>query len=141
MASQSRGRVINMRMALATAQKGSSTVAEFFSKMKELTDDMAVVGKKLEDEEIASYILVGLDIDFNPIVSSMASRIEPLTLSELYTQQVSWEQRMDQLHDDSGSSTNATTCGCRSGFTRGGGHGHGGRGRGRSNNGGNGGRP
>ena len=86
MASQSRGRVINMRMALATAQKGSSTVAEFFSKMKELTDDMAVVGKKLEDEEIASYILVGLDIDFNPIVSSMASRIEPLTLSELYTQ-------------------------------------------------------
>jgi hypothetical protein len=33
-AAQSRGRVINTRMALANAQKGSSTIAEFFSKMK-----------------------------------------------------------------------------------------------------------
>jgi hypothetical protein len=29
-------------MALATAQKGSSTIAEFFSRMKYLADDMAV---------------------------------------------------------------------------------------------------
>lgn len=93
-ASQSHGRVINTRMDLATTQKGSSTVVEFFIKMKALADDMAVASKKLEDEEIASYILAGLDTDFNPVVSSMASRIEPLTLDELYTQQVSWEQRI-----------------------------------------------
>lgn len=41
--SQSRGHVINTRMALATAQKGSSTIAEFFSNMKSLVDDMASV--------------------------------------------------------------------------------------------------
>lgn len=48
-------------MALATAQKVSSTIAEFFGKVKGLSDDMAAVGKKLEDKEVASYILAGLN--------------------------------------------------------------------------------
>ena len=90
-ASQSRGRVINTRMALATAQEGTSSIANFFSKMKSLADDMAAAGKKLEDEEIASYILAGLDTDYNPIMSAMTARVEPLTLGELFTQLASWE--------------------------------------------------
>ena len=40
-ASQSRARVINTQMALANAQKGSSSIAEYFTKMKTLADDMA----------------------------------------------------------------------------------------------------
>jgi hypothetical protein len=39
--SQSCTRSINTRMALATTQKGSSTIAEYISKMKTLADDMA----------------------------------------------------------------------------------------------------
>jgi hypothetical protein len=34
----------------------------------------------LEDEEIASYILAGLDMNFNLIVSTMAVHVELLTL-------------------------------------------------------------
>jgi hypothetical protein len=45
-ASHSRARVINTRMALATTQKGSSSVAEYVSKMKTLADEMTSVGKK-----------------------------------------------------------------------------------------------
>lgn len=132
--SQSRGRVINTRMALATAQKGSSTITDFFREMKSLADDMASAGKKLEDEEIASYILAGLDSDFNPVITAMAARVEPLTLGKLYTQLVSWEQRIDLLHGGSGSSANTATRGGRGGFNRGGG----GRGRGRGRSRGNG---
>ena len=40
-ASQSRARVINTRMALANAQKGSSSIAKYFTKMKTLANDMA----------------------------------------------------------------------------------------------------
>lgn len=46
---------------------------------------MASAGKKLEDEEITSYILAGLDFDFNPTVFAMAACMEPLSLGELYT--------------------------------------------------------
>jgi hypothetical protein len=55
-------------MALATTQKGSSTVAEFVSKMKTLADEMASAGKKLDDEELSSYILAGLYFEYNPTV-------------------------------------------------------------------------
>jgi hypothetical protein len=39
--------------------------------MKTLADQMASAGKKLDDEELSSYILVGLDFEYNPIVSSI----------------------------------------------------------------------
>ena len=120
-------------MTLATAQKGSSIIADYFNKMKSLADDMAAAGKRLEDEEIISYVLAGLDMDFNPIVSVVTARTEPLSLGELYTQLVSWEQRMDLLHGGSSSSANTATHGGRGGFNRGGG----GRGRGRGRNRGN----
>jgi K+-sensing histidine kinase KdpD len=64
-ASQSRAWVINTRMTLATTQKGSLTVAEYISKMKLLADDMASAGKKFDDEDFISYILAGLDAEYN----------------------------------------------------------------------------
>jgi len=76
-------------MALATAQKGSSTIADYFNKMKSLADDMVAADKRLEDEEIITYVLAGLDMDFNPIVSVVATCMESLSLGELYTQLVS----------------------------------------------------
>lgn len=60
-------------------------VAEYFARMKALTDEMASAGKRVDDEEIALYILAGLDIDFNPLVSAIPARVEPLTIGELFT--------------------------------------------------------
>lgn len=42
--------------------------------MKTLADDMASAGKRLDDEETASYILSGLDIEYNPMVSAWRER-------------------------------------------------------------------
>jgi hypothetical protein len=84
-ASQSRARVINTRMALATTQKGSSSTAEYVTKMKTLTDEMTTAGKKLDDEELISYILAGLDYEYNSLVSSIAARVEPVTLGDMYS--------------------------------------------------------
>jgi len=75
---------MSTRMALTTASKGTSSVAEFFVKMKGLADDMASAGRKLEDEELVSFILTGLGEDFESIVTAMASRVEPIFVNELY---------------------------------------------------------
>jgi glutathionylspermidine synthase len=77
-ASQLHARVINTRMTLATTQKGLSTIAEYISKMKTLANNMASVGKKLDDEELCSYILAGLDYEYNSLVSSVAARVDQL---------------------------------------------------------------
>jgi len=94
-ASQSRARIISTRMALANASKGTSTISDYFTKMKSLGDEMASAGRKLEDEELVSYILSGLDQEYDPIVSAVAARVEPISVNELYAQLVSFEQRME----------------------------------------------
>jgi hypothetical protein len=78
-ASQSRARAINTCMALVTTYKGTMTVAKYVTKMKSLADDLASAGKKLDDEEIASYILAGLDYEYNHVVSSITARIDPIS--------------------------------------------------------------
>jgi hypothetical protein len=82
-------------MALATTQKGSLTVAEYISKMKLLADDMASTGKKLDDKDFISYILAGLDAEYNSVVSSIAGRVELITFAELYSQLLAYENRLD----------------------------------------------
>jgi len=67
-------------MALATATKGSSTVVEYFTKMKGLADEMASAGKKLEDDEIAAYILMGLGEEFDSVSSAISTHVEPISL-------------------------------------------------------------
>jgi hypothetical protein len=83
-ASQSRACVISTRMALAMASKGTTSVVDYFVKMKGLTDEMAVAGHKLEDEELMSYILMSLGEDFDPLMSAVTARVEPITVDELY---------------------------------------------------------
>jgi hypothetical protein len=124
-ASQSRTRVINTRMTLATTQKGSSTIVEYFSKMKSLADDMSLARKKLDDEELCCYILAGLDVEYNSLVSSIAARIEPITISDLYSQSPAYEIRLELQNQGtchSQSSANNTSHGCGTSFRGRGGH-------------------
>ena len=84
-------------MALATTQKGTMTVPEYFGKMKGYTDEMVASGKPLDDEELVSYILNNLDIDYNPLVSTILGRVESISVSKLYAQLLKFENQMDLL--------------------------------------------
>lgn len=114
-ASLSRARVISTRMALATTTKGSSTVAEYITKMKGLADEMAPAGRKIDDDELVSYILTGLGEDFDGPVSAISARVEPITVAECYAQLVSHEQRKELHGGGSHSSVNVATRGNKGG--------------------------
>jgi hypothetical protein len=55
--------------------------------------------KILDDEEIVSYILNGLDSYYTPLVSSIMSRLESISLNELYAQALGFESRQAMLHE------------------------------------------
>jgi hypothetical protein len=63
--------------------------------MKTLAKDMASARKKLDDEEFCSCIMEGLDFEYNSLVSSIAARVEPITISELYSQLLVFETRLE----------------------------------------------
>jgi hypothetical protein len=93
-ASHTRARSVNMRIALATTKKGAATTTKFYTKMKGYVDDMSTAGQPLNDEDFVSYLLTGLDEEcYNPLVSSILGRVEPITPSELLSQMLSYELR------------------------------------------------
>jgi hypothetical protein len=98
---------------LTTTKKGASTMVEYYSKMKNYADEMAASGQPLGDEEFVAYVLIGLDEEiYNSLVSSIVKRVELIASSELYSQMLSYELRIDKQSGGSGgystqSSTNA----------------------------------
>lgn len=117
-----------MRMALVTAPKGTSSIADYFTKMKGLANEMASAGRKLEDAELISYILTVLDLEHNPIISAVTAMDEPITVGELFTQLVNFEQRVELHGGGPHSSASMAAKGGRGGGNHGGGRGRGGGG-------------
>lgn len=112
---QSCARVTHLRMQLSTLKKGNMTTSVYFNKMKAIADELAGAGKKVEDDKMISFILTGLDSEYNPIVTSVMGCTDQISLSELYTQVMAYESRLEMLHDNSGpqyqSSANAASRG------------------------------
>jgi len=119
-------------MALTNLQKGNLTMAEYLGKIKTLTDEVACAGAPLGDAEIISHVITDLDIDYNPVISVLAARVEDVMVQELYSQLLSFDARLSMLQGGNlrQSSVNVASRG------RGRGRGQQWRGRGNSSGGG-----
>ena len=91
---QSQARMTNMRMQLANCKKGGQTTAAYYAKVKGLGDELAAAGRPVPDEELVTFFLAGLDFDYNPLVSSVLGRTEPISLSDLYAQLIAYDMRL-----------------------------------------------
>lgn len=90
----SKARIANLRVLLSTTKKGNMSTSAYFTKMCSFKDELATVGKVIDDDEMVQFILNGFDFDYNPFVSSMLGRVGFLSLSELYSQLLTYDQRM-----------------------------------------------
>jgi hypothetical protein len=71
---------------------------------------ITVAGRTLEDEELVEYILTGIGLEYDPIVSTVIARTILVTISELYSQLLSFETRLALMsaQEGGGSSVNST---------------------------------
>jgi hypothetical protein len=91
--SKMRARIISTWLWLTTTQKGSMTVVEYMNKIHSLGDEMATVGRSLDDEELVDYILTGIGLKYDPIMSIVIAKETPVSINKLYSQLLAFETR------------------------------------------------
>ena len=128
--SVSRSRIIQLRTLFAGTRKNEMTATAYFTKMRGIADELTAAGKKMEDDDLISQILAGLDAEYNPFVSSIAARTDAYSLSEIYAQFIAFEARLESQNSGSQQYNSSANLAAR------GGHGKGNRG-GKNSSGGN----
>jgi hypothetical protein len=84
-ASQSRAWIIHLRSKMSGTRKGESTsCVAYYANMKGFTDKMVAAGERLDDEQVITYILAGLDFEYNPFVEAFTAKTEPQMLNNLF---------------------------------------------------------
>ena len=68
---------------LATLKKGNSSIAGYFHQFTTLVDTLAATVHALNDFEITSFLLAGLGSEYDFFVTSVTTRVDPLTIDEL----------------------------------------------------------
>jgi hypothetical protein len=74
--------------------KGEQSATMYYNKMIGFTDEMAAAGKPLEDEDFISYVLTGLDQNYNSFVDNVTGKTE-ISLSSLFSQFLAAEARLE----------------------------------------------
>uniref|UniRef100_A0A452ZF64 Uncharacterized protein n=1 Tax=Aegilops tauschii subsp. strangulata TaxID=200361 RepID=A0A452ZF64_AEGTS len=92
--SQSLSHVNNIHTSLINAQKGTKSTATYFAFMHGLADELAAAGKPIQDDELISYILHGLDLEYQPLVSALDARFSLASLDEIFAMLSNFDQRM-----------------------------------------------
>ena len=94
--SQSRARAMQIHYQLATLKKGNSSVANYFHQFTILVDTHAAIDQALDDFEIVSFLLAGLGSDYDSFVTSVTTRVDPLSIEDLYGHLLAHEIRLEQ---------------------------------------------
>jgi hypothetical protein len=93
-ASQSRSRVLHLRNQLVATRKGDMSIASYFSTMRGYADETAAARKPIDDDDVVSYILNGLDVDYDSLIEQINGMMETITPETLYSRLLDTEARV-----------------------------------------------
>jgi hypothetical protein len=85
---------MQLRMQLAPMKKNELSATDYFNRVKNLADNLAAAGAPLREDEIVAYILTRLLGEYDSLVTFVTTRAEPMSLSEVYTNLLSFEARL-----------------------------------------------
>lgn len=75
--------MMKIKTKLQTIQKGGMSLKEYFSKIQQYVDALAVVDKPTSVEDHILYILSGLGSDFESMVSVISDKTGPQSIHEV----------------------------------------------------------
>ncbi|KAK1668080.1 hypothetical protein QYE76_056239 [Lolium multiflorum] len=91
-----------IRQQMAELKKRNSTMTVYFHKMKALADELMSIGQPLRDTELISYLLAGLDTEYDALYEVVNVRTGPMPIRDLYAQLCAAEHRKSTQRADAG---------------------------------------
>lgn len=79
---------------LAILKNGSDSVTNYYHKVKLLCDTLATVGKPFSPSEFITHLLADLDSDYESVVTSITTQVDPLTPPQVYSHFLTYEARL-----------------------------------------------
>ncbi|KAK9205514.1 hypothetical protein WN943_015782 [Citrus x changshan-huyou] len=92
---RSRARVLHLRTQIQTTKKGSTTIHEYYMKMKTTLDALRAAGSNISDEDFVLCLLAGLRFEYDSIVTTINEQPESTSLSDMYGMLLSHENRIE----------------------------------------------
>ncbi|KAK1606993.1 hypothetical protein QYE76_030666 [Lolium multiflorum] len=94
---QSQARANALRRQLGECEKLDLSVTDYYNKVRELADTLASIGQPLRDSEFTSYVINGLDEEYDGLVEVVNERAatSPISPHELYQRLLNTEQRVE----------------------------------------------
>jgi len=92
--SHSHTRSLQFHLQLSTLKKGTSSISDYLQTFTTLADTLAAVDWPLSPFEVTSFLLAGLGLGYDAFVTSVSTRVEPLSMEDLYGHLFVHEQRI-----------------------------------------------
>jgi hypothetical protein len=94
--------VSHLKRQLQSLHQGSKSYAEYLKIAKTWANQLAIIGKPTDDEDLISFIISGLNPNFNSFVTSygLATRDNPLSFVDFQDELLSHEMLLNQQQPD-----------------------------------------
>ncbi|KAL2481403.1 Uncharacterized protein Adt_34369 [Abeliophyllum distichum] len=92
-----RSRVTFLTGELQRTRKGSMSIDQYLTTVKQLVDNLEIAGKTITHEDLVTQVLAGLDEEYTPIVVQINSR-EIVSWYELTSMLMTFESRLEHLN-------------------------------------------
>jgi hypothetical protein len=97
-ASQSQSRISHIKRQLQCLRQGSKSCSEYITDAKSLADQLAVIGKPIDDDDLINFALSGLNPTFNAFITTytlLLSRDKP-SFDDFQNELLSHEMLLNQ---------------------------------------------
>ena len=91
----SRTKAIQIRTQLANIWKDVLSVNVYFISIKQMADELVLIGQPLTTDDVITYVLTGLSQEYDSLTSIITSRSNPITLEQLYSLFLIGESRIN----------------------------------------------
>ncbi|KAI3875525.1 hypothetical protein MKX03_027722 [Papaver bracteatum] len=89
-------RTLQLRIQLHHMQKGNSTITDYLSKIKNISNSLAAAAQPVSDVDLVLNALISLGLEYDGFTIAITSRPSLPTFTELYALLLQQEIRVEQ---------------------------------------------